>query len=156
MLAASIPVGGRVLEIGTGAGLGAAWMVGGLHPRTDVTLTTIEYDAAQAAEARQGDWPAYVDFRVGDALALLPTLGTFDLIFADAGAGKQEGLDLTIAALNPRGVLVVDDMVPPEGTSWPEDFRLKQEAVRHTLLTHERLVAVELAHGSGVILATAR
>jgi demethylmenaquinone methyltransferase/2-methoxy-6-polyprenyl-1,4-benzoquinol methylase len=40
---------------------------------------------------------------------------------------------------------------------WDAEFAAKQEAVRRTLLGHERLVAVELAgHGSGVIVATAR
>ncbi|MEV0352187.1 hypothetical protein AB0H88_41025 [Nonomuraea sp. NPDC050680] len=87
---------------------------------------------------------------------MLAGLGTFDLIFADARAGKQVGLERTISALNPRGVLLVDDMVPLPGVAWDEEFVRRQESVRQTLLNHDRLVAVELAHGSGVILATAR
>ncbi|TMR17913.1 hypothetical protein ETD86_22580 [Nonomuraea turkmeniaca] len=154
-LAAGVREGGRVLEIGTGAGVGLGWLVSGLLPRTDATVTTIERDPGRAGLG--GDWPSFVDFRTGDALELLPGLGTYDLVFADAEAGKQMGLELTIAALNPRGVLVVDDMVPAPGTVWDAEFAGRQEAVRRTLLGHERLVAVDLpGHGSGIILATAQ
>jgi demethylmenaquinone methyltransferase/2-methoxy-6-polyprenyl-1,4-benzoquinol methylase len=156
-LAAAVPERGRVLEIGTGTGVGTAWLASGLLPRADVTVTTIERDPERARSAAATGWPVAVDVRAGDALELLPELGTYDLVFADAEGGKQVGLELTIAALNARGVLVVDDMVPAPGAVWDVEFAAKQEAVRRTLLGHERLVAVELAgHGSGVIVATAR
>jgi predicted O-methyltransferase YrrM len=153
-LAAGVPEGGRVLEIGTGAGVGLAWLLSGLLPRTDVTVTSVDRDPGPMA----GDGlPGFVELLTGDALELLPGLGTYDLVFADAVAGKQVGLDLTVAALNPRGVLLVDDMVPGAGVEWDEEFAGRQEAVRRALLTDQRLVAVELpAHGSGVIVATAR
>jgi demethylmenaquinone methyltransferase/2-methoxy-6-polyprenyl-1,4-benzoquinol methylase len=80
--------------------------------------------------------------------------GQFDLIFADAQGGKTEGLDRTIAALAPHGLLVVDDMTPRPG--WDAELRARQPEVRHTLLTSPLLTSVELAHGSGVILATRR
>ncbi|MFF4620732.1 O-methyltransferase [Nonomuraea jabiensis] len=138
-------------------GVGLAWLVSGLSPRTDVTVTTVEYDGERAARAASAaGWPPFVRFLTGDALELLPGLGTFDLVFADTVAGKQVGLDLTVAALNPRGMLVVDDMRPAPGTVWDPEFAARQEAVRRTLLTDERLVAVELTHGSGTILAAAR
>lgn len=157
VLAAGVPERGRVLELGTGTGVGTAWLVSGLLPRRDVTVTSVELDPERAALAASGDWPGFVDFRTGDALELLPGLGAVDLIFADAGAGKQVGLELTIAALAPHGVLVVDDMTPAPGSTWDSEFAARQEAVRHTLLGHDRLAAVELGgYGSGVILATAR
>ncbi|QFY13615.1 SAM-dependent methyltransferase [Nonomuraea phyllanthi] len=153
-LAAHVPQDGRVLELGTGVGVGLAWLASGLLPRTDATVTTVESDAERAARTATGDWPPFVRLLTGDALELLPGLGTFDLVFADAVAGKQVGLDLTIAALNPRGMLVVDDMLPAPGAVWDDEFAARQDAVRRRLLTHERLVAVELPHG--VVLATAR
>jgi predicted O-methyltransferase YrrM len=51
VLAAHLPVGARVLELGSGAGVGTAWIVCGLLPRTDVTVTTIEKDPQTAALA---------------------------------------------------------------------------------------------------------
>ena len=80
--------------------------------------------------------------------------GQFDLIFADAQGGKWEGLDRTIAALGPHGMLVVDDMTAvPE---WPAEQRARQNVVRQTLLRSPLLTSIELSHGSGVILSTRR
>jgi len=153
-LAAGVPDGGRILEMGTGVGVGTAWIVAGLGARTDVEVVTIELDPATAARAAQAAWPAFVSPRVGNVLDLLADLGRFDLIFADAQGGKWEGLDRTIAALRPGGILLVDDMTPP---SWIDDeHRTKTAEVRATLLAHPALVAAELAEASGMILATRR
>jgi predicted O-methyltransferase YrrM len=92
VLAAHLPAGSRVLELGTGAGVGTAWIVSGLLPRTDVTVTTVERDARTALLAAQADWPGFVDLRLGDALDFLNEGGSFDLIFADAQGGKWDGL----------------------------------------------------------------
>jgi demethylmenaquinone methyltransferase/2-methoxy-6-polyprenyl-1,4-benzoquinol methylase len=72
-----------VLEIGTGVGVGPAWLVSGLLPRTDATVTTIEHDpdrAGPAARLPAGFWTS----TWGDALELLPKLGTYDPVFANA------------------------------------------------------------------------
>ncbi|MGO9077990.1 MAG: O-methyltransferase [Streptosporangiaceae bacterium] len=151
VLAAHLPARARVLELGTGTGVGTAWIVSALLPRTDVTVTTVEKDPQTATLAAQGDWPKFVDLRHGDALDLLPGLGTFDLIFADAQGGKWEGLSRTIAALNPHGLLAVDDMTP--APDWTSEQRARQDEVRRTLLTSPLLTSVELDHGSGVILS---
>jgi predicted O-methyltransferase YrrM len=152
VLAAHLPAGARVLELGTGAGVGTAWIACGLLPRTDVTVSTIEKDPQTAALAARGVWPQFVDLRVGDALDLHGEAGAFDLIFADAQGGKWTGLDRTIAALRPHGLLVVDDMTAtPE---WTAEQYAKQADVRQALLTSPLLTSVELDHGSGVILAT--
>ncbi|MEV0587929.1 class I SAM-dependent methyltransferase [Nonomuraea sp. NPDC050310] len=156
-LAAGVRAGGRVIEIGTGTGAGAAWLVSGLLPRTDVTVTTIENDPERAAAAARLPWPDFVDLQQGDALELLQAVrGRCDLLFADAAAGKQHGLDLSVAALAPGGTLIVDDMTEYPGSTWPEDFRARQRAVRERLLGDPGLVAAELPHGPGLILATRR
>ncbi|MEU7868692.1 class I SAM-dependent methyltransferase [Dactylosporangium sp. NPDC049140] len=154
-LAAALPPGARVLEIGTGAGVGTAWIADGLRPRSDVSVDSVEADPATAALAATAEWPAFVHLHVADALEFLAaTPHRYDLVFADAFGGKIEGLDRTVEKLNARGTLVVDDMTPVEG--WPEDFRAKQAGVRRALLTDPGLVAVELAHGSGVIIGVRR
>ncbi len=154
VLAAHLPARAKVLELGTGAGVGAAWITSGLLPRTDVTLTTVDNDRQTTALAARGDWPSFVSLRYGDALKLLAEGGTFDLIFADAPDGKWHGLDHTITALGPHGMLIVDDMTPMPG--WPDTQRAGQSRVRQALLTAPQLISVELAHGSGVILSTHR
>jgi predicted O-methyltransferase YrrM len=145
VLAAAVPPEGRILEIGTGAGVGLAWIVTGLAGRTDVEVRSVEQDPEVGAVAAAGDWPSNVTLHGGDVLTLFDTLGTFDLIFADAQGGKWHGLDRTIAALAPRGHLLVDDMA----VTHDETVR-----VRETLLGHPDLTAVELPCGSGLILAT--
>ncbi len=96
--------------------------------------------------------PAFVDLRTGDALGMVARPRAFDLIFADAPAGKWRGLDQTIAALRPGGMLVVDDMTPTP--DWDDQQVIEQARVRRTLLAAPELTTVELAHGSGVILGT--
>lgn len=154
VLAGGVPEGGRVLELGTGAGVGTAWIVSGLDGagRADVSVVTVESDPRMAELARSGDWPAWVELVEGEVLAELGGLGEFDLVFADAQGGKWEGLDRTIGVLRPGGVLVVDDMRPQQW--WTDAQRSKQEMVRRTLLGHPDLDAIELDVGSGVILCT--
>lgn len=154
MLAAHLPARAAVLELGTGTGVGTAWIVSALLPRTDVTVTTVEKDPLTAALAAQGDWPGFVDLRVADALDMLAGAGPFDLIFADAQGGKWEGLDLTIAALGPGGLLMVDDMTPRPG--WTGEQRTRLDETRWALLTSPLLISAELGHGSGVVLSTRR
>jgi demethylmenaquinone methyltransferase/2-methoxy-6-polyprenyl-1,4-benzoquinol methylase len=153
-LAAHLPARARVLELGTGTGVGTAWITSGLLPRTDVTVLSVEKSPGTAALAARGDWPGFVELRCADALAVLDDVGGFDLIFADAQGGKWEGLDRTIAALAPHGMLVVDDMTATP--QWDAQQHARQQEVRQTLLTSPLLASVELDHGSGVILSTRR
>lgn len=148
VLAAAVPPLGRILELGTGTGVGTA----ALAARDDIELITVELDPAISAVAQDNDWPASVRFLVGDAVELLPTLGLFDLIYADAQGGKWIGLDCTIAALAPRGQLVVDDM--RVGDDWTSEDADIQHGVRDTLMSHPDLVACEMDWSTGLILCT--
>jgi predicted O-methyltransferase YrrM len=153
-LSAAVPPGGRILELGTGTGVGTAWIVYGVGARTDVTAVSVELDRATAAVAATGAWPAWLRFEADDAERALARLGGFDLIFADAPGGKWTGLDLTIAALNPGGVLLLDDM---DLARYPQPEHQKVvTGIRRTVLTHPDLVAAEFAAGSGFLLATRR
>jgi predicted O-methyltransferase YrrM len=154
VLAAHLPPRARVLELGTGTGVGTAWITSALLPRTDVAVTTVEKDPGAAALAAQGDWPGFVDLRCADALDVLKEARTFDLIFADAQGGKWEGLDRTIAALSPYGLLIVDDMTPTP--YWDTEQHGKQSQVRRHLLTSPVLTSAEFGLGSGVILSARR
>src|SRR5580658_2996349 len=151
VLAAHLPEDARVLELGTGTGVGTAWIVSGLMPRTDVTVTSVENDPATAAVAASGDWPSFVGLRCGDALEVLAEGGAFDLVFADAPGGKWEGLDRSVAALRPHGLLIVDDMTPEP--DWTDARRAAQDKVRQALVSARELTSAELAVGSGVILS---
>jgi predicted O-methyltransferase YrrM len=79
----------RVGELGTGCGVGAAWMVSALPP--SVPFVTVERDerlAAAAAELFAGD--ANVRVLQGDWHELMPQEAPFDLLFLDSGKQHPE------------------------------------------------------------------
>lgn len=152
VLSAATPPRGRILELGTGIGVGLAWILSGLGSRSDVEVFTIERDAGQVAVLEEVGFPGFATLLEGYIEELLPTMGRFNLVFADAEAGKWTGLELTIAALPPQGLLLVDDMDISRYDS--EKDRSTVENVRKALMTDSRLTAVELDVASGIILAS--
>lgn len=156
-LSAAVPHQGRVLELGTGAGVGLAWLVHGLGERDDVEVITVESDPDLAAEVAAAGWPDGVRFEVGDGAELAGALGHFDLVFADAPGGKIFKLRRTIAALRPGGTLVVDDMdLSRDLSALHPDLPAALQSVRDRLLSDPTLVCADLPFASGVILATRR
>jgi predicted O-methyltransferase YrrM len=122
----------RVAEIGTGCGVGSAWILSALDP--DVAFFTVELDekrAATAAELLAEDRGATV--LRGDWRDVLAEEAPFDLLFADGGRAKYE--DELLGLLAPGGILVLDDLTP--GYADPDP-------VRELWLVHPRLIAVEL------------
>ena len=146
VLAAAVPSGGRVLEIGTGTGVGLAWLVHGLGARRDVEVVTIELDDAVQRTAMSARWPPWVRFESGDGAEVAGRLGQFDLIFADAPGGKIFKLRRTVAALREGGVLVVDDMDLTRHAA--EQLRSALAVVRRRLLENADLVCAELGLAS--------
>lgn len=150
-LAAAVRPGGRVLEIGTGLGVGTAWLIAGLAEQTDVELVTIESDPQRSCLAAEAGWPSFVRPIVGDVVVELGGLGSFDLVFADAEGGKLYGFDLTLAAVEMRGILVLDDM------RFQGRIQMIEEAVvgvRRQILGDDRFVCAEMNWSSGLLLAT--
>jgi predicted O-methyltransferase YrrM len=123
----------RVAEIGTGCGVGSAWLLAGLAP--DVPFLTVEPDderAAAAADLLAADENARVLH--GDWLDVLPPEAPFDLLFADGG--KCNADERLVDLLAPGGTLVMDDLTPGRAT--------EGDPVRELWLGHPRLVAAEL------------
>lgn len=88
--------GGVIAELGTGAGIGAAWICGAMP--ADCTLVTAELDDALAAAAARllaGD--ARVRVLAGDASAVLPPYAPFELIFADSGVREPAAFGARLA-----------------------------------------------------------
>ena len=152
LLAAGVRERGRILEIGAGVGYGLAWIVEGLGSRTDVAVISVEIDEVRHERLLDEAWPASIHLVRADILEVLADLGCFSLIFADAQGGKWEGLDRTIAALEPGGLLVVDDMRRPSAEIVP-DQAARTEDVRRALLADARLLTLEIDWASGVMLA---
>jgi predicted O-methyltransferase YrrM len=103
--------GGRIGEIGTGAGIGAAWMASAMP--ADCVLVTAEIDgelAAAAARLLAAD--TRVQVLTGDARQVLPPSGPFDLLFADGGWRDPAGLATLVDLCRVGGRLVMDDVTP--------------------------------------------
>jgi predicted O-methyltransferase YrrM len=134
----------RVAEIGTGCGVGAAWILSALDPA--VAFFTVELDeerAAAAAELLANDPAATVLH--GDWRDVLAAEAPLDLLFADGGRAKYH--EEVVGLLAPGGMLVLDDLTPGY---------LDPDPVRELWLAHPRLVAVELQVSSteAVIIGT--
>lgn len=154
LLAASKPAG-RMLEIGTGTGVGTAWLEAGMA--STAQLWTVEIDEERARAARElfhdarGVQVVHADWR-----AML-ALGPFDLVFVDGGKAKQQEPAAIVEALRPGGMAVIDDMTPPE--HWPPQWTGRPDPVRDYWLKRDaRLVAVEVLETAdrAVLLAVRR
>lgn len=145
--------GGRLLELGTGVGMGAAWLLAGLS--VGASLLTVELDPIRAqkawellhtdprAEVLCGDWQDALD------------RGPFDLIFADCGAAKAgaQALGRLTKAMKVGGLLVLDDFSPPAFLS--ADY-FGGDELRDAIFSTPNLccVEVQVSRTERVILAT--
>ena len=106
----------RALEIGAASGYSAIWIGLGLR-QTGGHLTTIEYDAARAAQAadniRRAGLADIVTVVAGDGFKEIPRLsGTFDFVFLDAWkADYKRFFDLVFPRLIPHGLFLAHNVV---------------------------------------------
>ncbi len=152
MLAGAVRLGGSILEIGTGVGVGTAWIAAGLRDRTDVRVLSLEVDSQVSDVARRWAWPGHVEIRTVDAMTVLPHCEAFDLVFADASPLKYQALATVLRTVRPGGILLVDDIESVPNSS--DTARAERAALRRGLLKDPRFQAVELDWASGVIMAT--
>jgi predicted O-methyltransferase YrrM len=145
-------VGGRIGEIGTGVGIGAAWMATAMP--ADATLVTVEIDeerAAAAADLLAGD--DRVTVLPGDARQVLGRHGPFDLLFADGGWRDPGGLATLVDLIRVGGRVVMDDVtplaaLPPESTlpesTLPESSLRDSDVKRQLFFGDPRLLSAEV------------
>lgn len=149
-LAASKPAG-RILELGTGTGVGTAWLLAGMD--ADSRLDSVDNDpAAQAIAKRHLGHDPRVTFHLADGAEFLsrsPSL-TFDLVYADTWAGKFSDLDVALGLVRVGGFYVVDDLLPQP--NWPEGHALKIPPLIDELESRSEFAAVKLAWASGLLV----
>ena len=112
---------GSFLELGTGTGLSAAWLLDGMDAQS--RLTTVDKNENHTAIARRFlGHDSRVTFVTMDGIAFIDSMRaqgkTFDFIFADMQPGKFEHLDETLELLAPGGLYVIDDLLML--SSWGE------------------------------------
>lgn len=131
---------GLAAEIGTGYGVGAAWMLSGLPPTA--RLFTVESDPDRASRARalfasegrvrvlQGDW------------RMLLARGPFRLLFVDARPAKEEDPGTLLQMVAPGGLVVLDDFTPRgRGVSHGNE---QDDAMRTSWLSYSGMVVAEV------------
>ena len=132
----------RVAAIGTGAGVGAAWLVSALAP--DIPFFTAELEPSRADAARElfRDDPN-VHVLAGDWRRTVAAEAPFDLLFVAAATHlrPREDGELAIGLLAPGGLAVVDDLSP---------------AVREVWLEHPALAAIEIGLATASVILAAR
>ena len=160
-LAASLP-NGRLAEIGTGTGVGAAWVVSAMGP--DASFVTVEADDDRAAAcARLFEGHPNVRVLHGDWHQVMPEEAPFDLLFFDGGGYKrspppqmraesEQAIELVAAG----GIVVMDNLTPEH--LWPPGSPDWPDALRRYWLGSETLVATEVltTPDSSAILAVRR
>jgi predicted O-methyltransferase YrrM len=139
---------GRFAEIGTGTGVGSAWIASAMAP--DASLVTVELDEDRAAAAARlfADEPNVRVF-LGDWHELLPPKAPFDLLFFDGGGWKRpwEGddtrgeSDQALELVASGGVVVIDDLTPRN--LMPPEWAAA-DLVRDYWLDSGRFVATEI------------
>lgn len=151
VLTAALPHG-RIAEIGTGCGVGTAWMASSLH--TDATVVTIDTNADYVNAVRHlfADDPR-IQVLHGDWRELR-AYAPVQLLFADGGHVKAEHPDAVIDLVARGGLVVLDDLTPEE--YWPEEWKGQVDVTREFWLNTARVVATEIrvTERHAVIVAT--
>lgn len=154
VLAMSKP-GSRILEIGTGTGVGTSWLLDGMDSTSSIVSVDIDPELQAVAREALGPDPR-LQLICADAALFVAQQppASFDLIFADAIVGKYECLEETLRLLRDGGLYIVDDMLPQ--SNWPENhaFRVSDLLARFT--RRDDLTGVGLAWASGLVLLTRR
>ena len=142
---------GTIAEIGTGYGVGTAWMATRL--KNEVSLISIDNDKSKINSVRTIFHQKNVKFIHSDWQEIL-NYAPFQLIFADGGKAKEQHPDMLVEALAVGGMILIDDLTPIE--YWPEEWKGKTDKVREYWLSHPYLQAVELrvTQKNSVIVAT--
>jgi predicted O-methyltransferase YrrM len=128
-------------ELGTGSGVGTAWMASALPP--DGRLVTVEIEASQAEAVR----PLFaadrrVEVITGDARAEVAARGPFDLLFADSGIRDHESFNGLVDLLRVGGRIVMDDVTPAAAAA-PGTPMLAQD-LKRSFFASPRLVSTEV------------
>ena len=154
-LAASKP-GGLLLEIGTGVGVGAGWLLDGMDRAARLITLEVHPEAAQIGkEMLAADSRAEVVH--ADAIAWLREYDgpLFDLIFVDASVPKYEERALTLSRIAPGGLFVCDDVIwQPSWDPAVRPSRDRVEKFRLEIFDETEFQVTLMDWGPGICVAT--
>ncbi|QCB95408.1 O-methyltransferase [Cellulomonas shaoxiangyii] len=154
-----------VVEVGTGAGVGALYLLRGMP--ADGVLTTIDIElehqrAAKEAFAEEGVRSTRTRTISGRASDVLPRLtdGGYDMVVVDADVEGTPGyVEQAVRLLRRGGVLVVDDALWHDRVGDParrDEATTTMRDVGRQVRTDDRLMPALLPTGDGLLVAVRR
>lgn len=154
-----------VVEVGTGAGVSALYLLRGMP--ADGVLTTIDVEvenqrAAKEAFTEEGVRPTRTRTISGRALDVLPRLtdGAYDLVLVDADKESYPAyVEQAVRLLRPGGVLAVDNALWHDRVADParrDETTTVIREVGRTVRDDDRLMTALLPSGDGLLVAVRR
>ncbi len=143
---------GRILELGTGTGISACWLLDGMKDGTSLTSVDNDVTVQQIAKKHLDEDPR-VTFVLEDGIVELNKIEdcSVDLIFADSWPGKFEQIDLALSKLKLHGLYLIDDLLPQ--SNWPERHQVNVDKLVECLDSRSFLEILKLGWSSGLFLA---
>jgi predicted O-methyltransferase YrrM len=144
---AALKPGGRLLEIGTGTGVGTCWLLDGMDATAQLLTIDINPKVQAIARTHLGTDPR-LTLLCEDAREAIrrKSKNSFDLVFADGGAP----LDETLALLRPGGIYIKDDTKPHP--MWPPEHAVKIPPLMEALAARRDFRRVYIDWSSGVVV----
>lgn len=154
-----------IVEIGTGTGVTAMWMLQGL--RADGQLTSIDFEGEHHSIAREllatADLPAgRVRLIAGRPAEILPRLsdGAYDLVLLNVEpAALNPMLDASLRLLRPGGIFAVSNIFGSDRVGDPaqrDPATVARRLFAHRVSDEQRLIANILAVGDGLLVGVLR
>jgi predicted O-methyltransferase YrrM len=155
----------NVVEIGTGAGVSALWLLDGMNP--DGVLTSIDIEAehqliAKEALTQSGVSPnrvRLINGRVDEVLDRL-TEGAYDLVFVSSRPVELEGhIAAGVKLLRKGGLLVIDNALWNEKLADPAQRDADTVAIRSAVehfADNDGFISSLLPVGGGLLVSVKR
>jgi predicted O-methyltransferase YrrM len=144
---------GRFLEIGTGTGLSATWILNGMDSQS--TLLSVDNNPELISVAKQFlDFDTRLTLQVADGGEFIKSLAgqTFDFIFADSWPGKYNTFEETLRLVAPGGFYVVDDMLSQP--NWPEGHQQLVDELNVKLDSLKDFRVCKMDWSTGLVVCT--
>jgi predicted O-methyltransferase YrrM len=148
---AALKPGGRLLEIGTGTGVGTCWLLDGMDASARLFTIDINPKVQAIARSHLGADPRLTMLCEDAGVAIRRELpNSFDFVFADGGAGKHVLLDEALALLRPGGIYICDDTKPHP--MWPPEHAVKIPPLMKALAARQDFRRIYIDWSSGVVV----
>jgi predicted O-methyltransferase YrrM len=146
---------GRILEVGAGLGVGAAWLLDGMDAEARLICLEVHQRIGGLCQKFLADDPR-VQVIITDATDWLESYDgpPFDFAFVDTTTTKFHRRDSLFKHLADGALFVADDLLPQQ--SWAPEHPARVEVFRKEILLEPNLVPTLMDWSSGLLVAAYR